>query len=73
MRRKDERQRRRWSDKMRRDDQPGQSKGEREADDPSTAKQKTVAMISRRKCGRRGEDTTKDNYNEGGGRRWQQR
>ena len=40
VRRKNERQRRRWSDKMRRDNQPGQSKGEREADDPSTAKQK---------------------------------
>ena len=38
--RKGERQRRRWSDKMRRDNQPGQSKGEREVDDPSTAKQK---------------------------------
>ena len=38
---------------MRRDKQPGQTKGEREADDPATAKQKTVAMISRRKCYRR--------------------
>jgi hypothetical protein len=38
---------------MRREKQPGQTKGEREADDPATAKQKTVAMISRRKCYRR--------------------
>ncbi len=38
-RREVERQRRRWSDKMRRDKQPGQTKGEREADDPATAKQ----------------------------------
>jgi IS4 transposase len=29
----------------------------REVVDPATAKQKTVVMISRRKCGRRGEDT----------------
>ena len=49
---------------MRRDKQPGQTKGEREADDPATAKQKTVAMISRRKFGRGGEDTTMDDYNE---------
>ena len=40
VRRKGERQRRRWSDKMRRDNRPGQSKGEREVDDPSTVKQK---------------------------------
>jgi len=64
VRRKDKRQRWRWSDKMQCNNQPGQTKGEREADDPATAKQKTVAMISRRKFGRRGEDTTMDDYNE---------
>ncbi len=51
-----ERQRWRWSNKMRCDNQPGQTKGEQEANDPATAKQTTVVMISRRKCGRRGED-----------------
>ena len=64
MHRKDKRQRWRWSDKMQCNNQPGQTNGEREADDPATAKQKTVAMISRRKFGRGGEDTTMDDYNE---------
>jgi hypothetical protein len=45
---------------MRRDNQPVQTQGEREADDPATAKQITVAMISRRKCGRRGVDKKMD-------------
>jgi hypothetical protein len=40
-----------------------QTKGEREADNPITAKQKTVVMILRRKCSRRGENMTMDNNN----------
>ena len=56
---------------MERQDATGQTKGEEEADNPAIAKQKTVAMISRRKCSRRGEDTTMDDCNEGRGRRWQ--
>jgi hypothetical protein len=42
---------------MRRDNQPVQTEGKREAEDPATAKQKTVVMISRRKCGRTGDGT----------------
>ena len=40
VRRKDKRQRWRWSDKMQCNNQPGQTNGEREADNPATSKQK---------------------------------
>jgi len=38
-----------------------QTEGEWEGDNPATAKQKTLAMISRRKCGRREDGTKMDN------------
>jgi hypothetical protein len=42
---------------MRRDNQQVQTVGKQEAEDPTTAKQNTVVMISRRKCGRTGDGT----------------
>ena len=45
---------------MQRDNQPVQTEGERKVSDPATIKQKAVAMISRRKSGKRGDDPKMD-------------